>query len=121
MEVEEVDYDGPSVVNGAYNTSGVVGKHFQKIKNSWVGRYFNLTDNIVVEEDILDDNTQESSKGVNSDTSIGNGVYGNVTYDQFKELLICDCLDEVNVCALKLMEILSPVKLDNRATSSAAR
>ena len=35
------------------------------------------------------------------------GIYGRFAYDQFKELLICDYLDEVNVCALKLMELLS--------------
>ena len=63
----------------------------------------NATDNIVVEEDTVNDMTQESSKGVNSDTSIDNSVDGSVTYDQFKELLIFDYLDEVNVCDIKLM------------------
>ena len=106
-EVEEVDYDGPSVGNGAYNTDGVVENHLQKIKKSDVDTDLNATDKIVIEEDTVNDKTQDSSKGVNSDTSVGNGVYGSFTYDQFKEFFICDSLDEVNVCALKLMELLS--------------
>ena len=52
--------------------------------------YLNATENIVVEEDTINDKTQESSKGVNPDTYIGNGVDGSVLYDQFKVLLICD-------------------------------
>ena len=65
--------------------------------------------------------TQESSKGVNSDTSIYKGVDGSFSYDQFKEFLICYSLYEVNVYALKLMELLSLGKMDKGATSSAAK
>ena len=79
----------------------------------------NATDNNAVDDNTVNEKTQESSKGVNSDTSIGNGGDGSVTYDQFKELLLCDSLDEVNVCALKLIELLSIGKLDKGATASA--
>ena len=116
-EVEEVDDYVPSVGNGAYNTTGVVKNHCQKIKKSDVDTDFNATDNNSVEDDTVNDKTRDSSKGVNSDTSIYNGVDISVVYDQFKELLICDSLDEVNVCALKLMELLSLVKLDKGATA----
>ena len=94
---------------------------FQKIKKSEVDTDLNATDNIFVEEDTINDKTQESSKGVNYDTSIGNYVDGSVAYNQFKELLICDSLDEVNVCALKPMELLSLGKLDKGATYSIAK
>ena len=83
--------------------------------------YLNATDKNSIEEYAVNYKTQESSKGINSDTSIYNGVYGSVAYDQFKEFLICDSLDEVNVCALKLMELLSLGKLDKGATASAAK
>ena len=119
--MEEVDDDGPSVGNGAYNTSGVVENYFQKIKKSEVDTYLNTIDNNDVEEDTVNENTQESSKGVDSDTSVDNGVGGSVTYDQFKKLLICDSLYEMNVCALKLMELLSLGKLDKGATASAEK
>ena len=101
--------------------SGAVKDHYQKINKSEVDTYLNATDNNAVEEDNLNEKKQESSKGVNSDTSIDNGVDGSITYDQFKELLICDSLDEVNVCALKLMELLSLGKLDQGATASAEK
>ena len=101
--MNEVDDDGPSVVNGAYNTAGVVENHFQMINNSEVDTYFNATDNNAVEEYNLNYKTHDSSKVVNSENYIGNGVDGSVAYDQFKELLICDSLDEVNVCALKII------------------
>ena len=55
---------------------------------------------------------------VNYDTSVDNGVDGSATYDQFKGLFICD---EVNVCALKIMELLSLGKLDKGATASVAK
>ena len=119
--MEEVDDDGPNVGNGAYNNADVVKNHFQKIKKSEVDTDLNVTDNNAVEEDHVNDKTQDSSKGVNSETSIYNCVYGSVVYDQFKELLICDSLDEVNVCALKLMELLSLGKLDKGATASAEK
>ena len=119
--MEEVDDGGTSVGNGAYNTAGVVEKHFQKIKKSEVDTDLNVTDNIGVEEDSLNDKTQESSKGVNSDTFIGNGVDGSVVYDHFKELLICDSLDEVNLCSLKLMELLSLGLMDKGETYSSAK
>ena len=48
-EVVEVDDDGPSVGNGAYNTSNVVENHFQNIKKSEVETDLNATYNIVVE------------------------------------------------------------------------
>ena len=83
--------------------------------------YLNATDNIFVEEDTVNDNTKESSNSVNSNTCIGNGVYGSVAYDQLKELLICDSIDEVDVCALKLMELLSLGKLDKGATASVEK
>ena len=102
-EVEEVDDDGPSVGNGAYNTAGVVENHYHKINKSEVDTYLNATDNNSVDEDTINDKKQEPINGVNSDTSIDNGVDGSFAYDQFKELLICDSLDEVNVCSLKLM------------------
>ena len=57
---------------------------------------------------------------MNDEISIDNGVDGSVAYDQFKELLICDSLDEVNVCALKLLKLLSLGKLDKGATASTA-
>ena len=116
-EMEEVYDDGPSIGNGAYNTAGVVKNHFHKIRNSEVDTNLNATENNAVEEDTVNENTQESSKGVNSEISVDNGVDGSVEFDQFKELLICDSLDEVNVCALKLMELLSLVKLDKGATA----
>ena len=43
-DVEEVEDDGPSVGNGAYNTAGVVGNHFQKIKKSEVDTDLNTKD-----------------------------------------------------------------------------
>ena len=58
---------------------------------------------------------------MSSDTSIDIFIYGSVVYNQFKELLIFDSLDEVNVCALKMMELLFLVKMDNGATASAAK
>ena len=85
-EVVEVDDDGPSVGNGAYNNSDVVENHFQKIKNFEVDTDLNAKGNIFVEEDTVNDRTQESFKGVNYDTSIGNGVDGSIVYDQYKEL-----------------------------------
>ena len=120
-EVEEVDDDGPSVHNGEYNTSSVVKNHFHKIRNSEVDTNLNATENNAVEEDTVNENTQESSKGVNSDTSVDICVDSSVAYDQFKELLICDYLDEVNLCALKLMKLLSLGKMDKGATSSAEK
>ena len=45
--MEEVDYDGPIVGNGAYNTAGVVKNHFQDIKKSEVETDLNATENIV--------------------------------------------------------------------------
>ena len=74
-----------------------------------------------VEEDTVKKKTQESSKSVNSYTSIDNGVYGSVAYYKFNGLLIYDSLDEVNVCALKPMELLSLGKMDKGATYSAAK
>ena len=50
--------------------------------------YFNTTDNNAVEEYNLNDKTHDSSKVVNSENYIGNGVDGRVAYDQLKELLI---------------------------------
>ena len=105
--MEDVDDDGQSVGNVAYNTAGVVENHFKKIKKSEVDTSFNATEKIIVEEDTVNDKTQESSNGVNYYTSIGNGVDGSITYNKFKELLICDSLDEVNVCALKRTKLLS--------------
>ena len=102
-EVEEVDDDGPIVGNGAYNTSSVVKNCFHNIKKYEAETDFNATENNAIGQDTVKDKTQESSKGVNFDTSIDNGVYGSVIYNQFKELLICNSLDEVNVCVLKLM------------------
>ena len=58
-EVEEVDDDSPSVGNGAYNTAGVVENHFHRIKKSEVDTYLNATDNNNVEEDNVNDKTQE--------------------------------------------------------------
>ena len=98
-----VDADGPSVGNDAYNTAGVVEKHFQKIKNSEVDTDLNATDKNDVDKDTVNHKTKDSIKGVNYETSFDNGVDGSVAYDQFKELLICDSLDEVNVCALKII------------------
>ena len=94
---------------------------FQKIKKSEVDTDLNATDNIFVEEDTINDKTQESSKGVNSDTSIGNCVDGSVAYNQFKELLICDSLDEVNICTLKLTKLLSLGIMDKGAIASEAK
>ena len=82
---------------------------------------FNSIDKNTVEEDSVNKKTQESSKGVNSNTSIDNGVDGSVAYDQLKELLICDSLDQVDVCTLKLMELLSIGKMDKGTTSSAEK
>ena len=48
--MEEVDDDGPCVDNGAYNTSGAVKDHYQKINKSEVDTYLNATDNNAVEE-----------------------------------------------------------------------
>ena len=42
--MEEVDDDGPSVGNVAYNTSGVVEKDFQKIMKSEVDTDLNETE-----------------------------------------------------------------------------
>ena len=56
-EVEEVDYDGPIVGNGAYNTAGVVKNYFQKIKKSEVDTDLNVIDNNAVEEDTVNDKT----------------------------------------------------------------
>ena len=81
--------------------------------------YLNATDNNSVDGDTVNDKTQESIKVVNYDNYIDNGVDGSVVYDQFKYLLICDSLDEVNVCDLKLMELLSHGKTDKGATASA--
>ena len=120
-EVEEVDDDGTSVGNGEYNTDSVVEEYFQKIKKSEVDIYLNATDNNYVEEDNVNKKTQELSNVVIYDTSIDNGVDGSGAYDKFKELLICDSLDEANVCALKLMELLSLGKLYKVATSSAKK
>ena len=86
--MEEVYDYGPSVGNGAYNTAGVSETHFQKINKSEVDTYLNSTDTNAVEEDTVNDKTQESSKGVNYDTSINNSVHDSVTYDQLKEFLI---------------------------------
>ena len=79
----------------------------------------NVIDNNAVEEDTVNGKTQELSKGVKSDASIDNRVDSSVAYDQFKELLICDSLDEVNVCNLKQMELLYPGKLEKVVTASA--
>ena len=94
-------------------------KYFQKIKKYEVDTDLNAIENNSVEQDTVNDKTQESSKGVNLDTSIENGVDGSITYGQFKELFICDSLDEVNVCNLKQMELLYPGKLEKVATASA--
>ena len=118
-EVEEEDDYGPSLGNGPYNTAVFVENYFQKIKKLDVDTYFNAIDNVIVDQDTVNYKTRESSKGVNSDTSIVNCVDGSVAYDKFKELFICDSLDEVNVCALKLMDLLCLGKLDNGATASA--
>ena len=48
-DMEEVDDDGPSVGNVAYNTAGVVKIHFQKIKKSKEDTDLNTTDNNSVE------------------------------------------------------------------------
>ena len=104
-----------------YNTAGVVENHFHQIKKSEVDKYLNATDKNYVEEDNVNYRTQDSSKGVNFDTSIDNGVDSGVAYDQFIELLICEYLDEVNVWALKLMELLSIDKLDKFATDSVPK
>ena len=58
-EVEEVDDDGPSVVNGAYNTAGVVKNHLQKIKKYEMDTDLNAIDNNDVGEDNVNENTQE--------------------------------------------------------------
>ena len=57
---------------------------------------FNAADNNTVEKDTVNEKTQKSYKGVTSDTSINKGVDVSVAYDQFKEFLICDSLDEVS-------------------------
>ena len=44
--------------------------------------YLNAIDKNDVEEDTVNENRQESSKSVNSDTSIVNDVDGSITYDQ---------------------------------------
>ena len=82
--MEEVDDHGPSVVNGECNNSGFSKNRFHNINKSEVETYLNATDKNAVEEDTVNDKTKESPKGVNSDTSIDNGVYGRVEYDQFK-------------------------------------
>ena len=81
-DVEEVDDDGSSVDNGVCNTNGVVENHFQKNKRSEVDTYLNAIGKNDVEEDTVNENRQESSKSVNSDTSIVNDVDGSITYDQ---------------------------------------
>ena len=63
--MEEVDDDGPRVGNGAYNTSGAVKDHYQKINKSEVDTYLNATDKNAAEGDTINDKTQESSEGVN--------------------------------------------------------
>ena len=83
--MEEVDGDGPSVGNGTYNIDGVVENHYQNINKSEVDTDLNATDKNSVEEDTVNEKIQESSKGVNSDTSVDNGEDGSVTYDQLKE------------------------------------
>ena len=118
-EVEEVYDDDPSVGNGVYKTTDVVENHLQKINKSDVDKYLNETDNTAVEEDTVNEKTQESYKGVKYDTSIGNGVHGSAACNQFKGLLTFDSLDDVNVCALKLMELLSLGKLNKGATASS--
>ena len=46
--------------------------------------YLNATDNNAVEEDTVNEKTQESFKGVNYETSVDNGVDVSVEYYQFK-------------------------------------
>ena len=82
--MEEVYYDGPSVGNGTYSTSGVVKKRLQNIKKSEVYTYLNATDNNSIEEYTVNEKTQYSSKVVNYDTSVDNVVYGTVVKYQFK-------------------------------------
>ena len=115
--MEEVYDDGKSVGNGAYNSTIVVENHLHKIKKSEADTDLNSTEKNAVEED----NVNEKTHIVNYDTYIDNCVDGSVAYDQLKELLICDSLYEVNVCALKLMELLSLDKMDNGATSFEAK
>ena len=81
-DVEEVGNDGPSVDNGAYNTAGLVENHFQKIKKYEVDINLNTIYNNAVEEDTVNEKTQESSKGINYYISIDNGVDGSVVYYQ---------------------------------------
>ena len=57
-EVEQVYDDAPSVGNCAYNTAGDFGNRFQNIKKSEVDTYLNVTDNIIVEENTVNYNTQ---------------------------------------------------------------
>ena len=119
--MEEVDDDGTSVGNGAYNTAGAVKDHYQKINKSEVDTYLNATDNNAVEEDNVNYKTQESSEGVNSETYIDNGVDGSFAYDQFKELFICNSLHQLNVCAIELMELFYLGKQDKGETDYAAK
>ena len=58
-EVVKVDNDDPSVGNSAYNTAGVAENYFQRIKKSEVDTYLNATDNNAVEEDTVNEKTQE--------------------------------------------------------------
>ena len=58
-EKEEVYDDVPSVGNDTYNTDAVVENHYQKIKKSEVDIYLNATDNNAVEENTVNENTQE--------------------------------------------------------------
>ena len=44
----------------------------------------NATEKNTAEEDTVNEKTKDSSKGINYDTSIDNGVGGSVIYDKFK-------------------------------------
>ena len=103
---------GPTSVNHAANTFGIVQNHFKKINKSDVDPDFIHIEENGIEEDTADNNANQPSPDVDSDTSFENGVDSRDTYQQFKWLLICDFLDEVDVCTLKLMELLYLVKLD---------
>eukprot|EP00957_Ditylum_brightwellii_P129075 9845623-Ditylum_brightwellii.AAC.1 len=67
------------------------------------------------------DRAHEPLNNDGSDTSSDNGVDGSGAYQQFKELLCCDSLHDINACSLKLMEPPSLEKLDKGATTSATK
>eukprot|EP00957_Ditylum_brightwellii_P131075 9997870-Ditylum_brightwellii.AAC.1 len=67
-----------------------------------------------------EDRTQEHSNN-GSYTLFDNGVDGSDTYQQFKELLCRNSLHDMNVCSLKLMELLFLGKLDKGATTPALK